>query len=510
MILILLLALPLIAAALSAVLPMRRAAQTATAVSALATLFLAIVVALRVSAGSVVSSSSRGTSLSATPGFLAADGLSALIVVLVALIGATAAIYSWGYMERTCAEHPGRLRIYYANYNVFIFAMLAIPLTAEPTLVWIFVELTTLSSALLVSFENTREALEAAWKYVTLSLMGAGIALLGFLMLFAALEAAGSATYSWTGLLAAAPRMPAPLIATAFLLILVGFGTKVGLVPLHTWLPDAHSQAPSPICALLSGIETTSVLYVILRLLPILRASPAAVVAQWIPIFGLVSVGVAAFLLLQVRDYKRLFAFSTVEHMGIILVAAGLGSGAARYAALYQVLCHTITKSFCFFAAGSAVLTVETREIASVRGLIRESRAAAASLLLGGLAIGGAPPLAVFLSEFSILKAGFAAGQYVVMALLALFIAVAFFGILLHINRMVFGRAREPEAVLAFPGAQSLPRTAAALHSAKAPPLPRTCLAMLLVVGALVVLLGVYLPSPIDHLLRLASGASSR
>lgn len=509
MILILLLALPLIAAALSAVLPMRRAAQTATVVSALATLSLAIVVALRVAAGSAVGNSSAGTSLSAIPGFLAADGLSALIVVLVALIGATAAIYSWGYMERTCAEHPGRLRIYYANYNVFIFAMLAIPLTKEPTLVWIFVELTTLSSALLVSFENTREALEAAWKYVTLSLMGAGIALLGFLMLFAALEAAGGTTYSWTGLLAAAPRMPAPLIAPAFLLILVGFGTKVGFVPLHTWLPDAHSQAPSPICALLSGIETTTVLYVILRLLPILRASPAAMVAQWMPIFGLISVGVAAFLLLQVRDYKRLFAFSTVEHMGIILVAAGLGSRAAEYGALYQIVCHTVTKSFCFFAAGSALLTVRTREIGSVRGLIRQSRAAAASLLLGGLAIGGAPPLAVFLSEFSILKAGFAQGQYVVMALLALFIAIAFFGILLHINQMVFGASGGANAALGPACEPGLPRAGTVVHTTKALPLPRTCLAMLVLGGALVILLGLYLPSPIDHLLRLASGASS-
>ncbi len=512
MILILLLALPLLAAALSGALPMRRAAQTVTVLSALAVLVLGANLALRVSAGAVVGSGSLRTSLSVIPGFLAADGLSALIVVLVGLIGATGAIYSWGYMERTCAEEPARLRIYYANYNVFLFAMLAIPLTVEPTLVWIFVELTTLSSALLVSFENTREALEAAWKYVTLSLMGAGIALLGFLMLFAALEAAGGATYSWTGLLAAAPRMPAPLIAAAFLLVLVGFGTKVGLVPLHTWLPDAHSQAPSPVCALLSGIETTSVLYVILRLLPILRASPAAVVARWMPIFGLVSVGVAAFLLLQVRDYKRLFAFSTVEHMGIILVAAGLGSGAAHYGALYQIVCHTVTKSFCFFAAGSALLTVATREIASVRGLIRQSRPAAASLLLGGLAIGGAPPLAVFLSEFSILKAGFAEGQYVIMALLALFIAIAFFGILLHVNRMVFGAAGEPHTILALAGAPSLSRaeTAAetAAYPAKAAPLPRTCVAMLVLGGALVILLGLYLPSPIDHLLRLASGAS--
>ena len=154
MILILLLALPLIAAALSAAVTVRRVAQAVTVVSALGVLILAMVIAHRVSGGAPVSSSALGTSVSVIPGFLAADGLSALIVALVAFIGATAAIYSWGYMERTCAEHPARLRIYYANYNVFLFAMLAIPLTVEPTLVWIFVELAALSSALLVSFET--------------------------------------------------------------------------------------------------------------------------------------------------------------------------------------------------------------------------------------------------------------------------------------------------------------------------------------------------------------------
>ncbi len=489
MILLALLGLPLLAAALSAALPARRAAQSVTVASSLAALALAAVVAMRIAAGAA--------EFSGAVGFLAADGLTALIVLLVAFVGATAAIYSWGYMERACANEPARLRIYYVNYNIFVFAMLAIPLVVEPTLVWIFVELTTLSSALLVSFENTHEALEAAWKYVTLSLMGAGIALLGFLMLFAALQGAGGGTYTWEGLLAAAPRMPAALVETAFLLIVVGFGTKVGLAPLHTWLPDAHSQAPSPVCALLSGIETTSVLYVIVRLLPIVQSSPAAAVANWMPAFGLVSVGVAAFLLLQVRDYKRLFAFSTVEHMGIILVAASLGSEAAHYGALYQVVCHTVTKSFCFFAAGAVLLSVTTRDIASVGGLIRRSPAAAAALLLGGLAIGGAPPLAVFLSELTILKAALAEGRYVVVALLAAFIAIAFVGILLHVNRMVFGRA--PERAIGGPVAIEVGQPT--------PPLPRTCRAMLILGGALVIALGLYLPPFLHELLRAAAAA---
>ena len=366
------------------------------------------------------------------------DGLSALILLLIGLVGTTAAIYSVGYMAHGNLA-PGKLRLYYANYNLFIFSMLAIPVLAEPTLVWIVVELTTLCSALLVSFDNTREALEAAWKYVVLSLMGAGVALFGFLVLFAAMHAAGGGAYTWAGLVTAAPAMPAILMQTAFLLILIGLGTKVGLVPMHTWLPDAHSQAPSPVCALLSGIETTSILYVILRLFPVMQAVPGAHAETWALVLGLISVGTAAFLLLQVKDYKRLFAFSTVEHMGIILTAIGLGASAADYGAMQQIVSHSVTKSFCFFAAGAALLAMGTREIAAVRGLIRRSPLAGAALIFGGLAIAGAPPLAVFLSEFWILKAGLAQGQYLATGLLAVFIVIAFFGVMAHLNRMVFG-----------------------------------------------------------------------
>jgi len=486
--------LPLLAAVLSAVPRMRFVAPGVTVVSSVAVLSLASATALRVASG---------TTVFALRGVLSVDGLSALIVWLVSLVGTTAAVYSSGYMARTCAARPRRLGLYYANYNLFVFAMLAIPMVVEPTLVWIFVELTTLSSALLVSFENTQEALEAAWKYVGLSLMGAAIALLGFLVLFSALQAAGGEPYTWEGLVKAAPRMPPALLKAAFVLIIVGLGTKVGLVPLHTWLPDAHSQAPSPVCALLSGIETTSVLYVILRLLPMLDAALLPEMRDWVVIFGLISVGVAAFLILQVRDYKRLFAFSTVEHMGIILVAAGLASQAAHYGAMYQILSHTVTKSFCFFAAGAAVLTVTTRNIAAVRGLVRRSPAAAASLLLAGLAIAGAPPLAVFLSEFLILKAGIYEGRYVVVGLLTLFIAIAFFGVLLHINRMVFGRPSSETFQAQALGSHA---TAAAISDT----LPRSCELILLVAGALVIVLGVYLPGPLHELLRLASDTLHR
>ena len=189
--------------------------------------------------------------------------------------------------------------------------------------------------------------------------MGAGMALFGFLILFAAMQASGSdGAYTWNGLIAAAPTMPPVLLQTG-LLILIGLGTKVGLVPMHTWLPDAHSQAPSPVCALLSGIETSAILYVILRLFPVMQASPNSHAETWALVLGLISVGTAAFLLLQVRDYKRMFAFSTVEHMGIILTAVGLGASVAGYGAMQQIVSHCVTKSFCFFAAGTVLLTVE-------------------------------------------------------------------------------------------------------------------------------------------------------
>jgi hydrogenase-4 component F len=431
--------------------------------------------------------------------WIAVDGLSALILLLIAVVGTTAAIYSVGYMAHDNLT-PKKLRLYHANYNLFILSMLAIPVLAEPTLVWIVVELTTLCSALLVSFDNTREALEAAWKYVVLSLMGAGVALFGFMVLFAAMHAGGGGVYTWTGLVTAAPRMPGILMQTAFLLILIGLGTKVGLVPMHTWLPDAHSQAPSPVCALLSGIETTSILYVILRLFPVMQAVPGGHAETWALVLGLISVGTASFLLLQVRDYKRLFAFSTVEHMGIILAAIGLGASAADYAAMQQIVNHSVTKSFCFFAAGAALLATGTREIAAVRGLICRSPFAGAALIFGGLAITGAPPLAVFLSEFAILKAGLKQGQYVATGLLATFIVIAFFGIMAHVNRMVFGAPANgaPEQA---PAATATP---AAFR------LPLSCRLALLLAAVPVLVLGVYVPKPLHDLLTLAAAAVTR
>lgn len=496
---IVILLLPLIACLL-VLLPAPRSWPAAvTVVSSLAVLVVSTRLAWHISQGDAVTVAVAGRSLD----WLAVDGLSALIVLLIALVATTAAIYSVGYMGHENLT-PRKLRLYYTNYNLFIFSMLAIPVLAEPTLVWIVVELTTLCSALLVSFENTREALEAAWKYVVLSLMGAGIALFGFLVLFAAMQATDvNAAYTWSGLIVAAPSMPPVLLQTAFLTILIGLGTKVGLVPMHTWLPDAHSQAPSPVCALLSGIETSAILYVILRLFPVMHAAPNSHAESWAIVLGLISVGTAAFLLLQVSDYKRMFAYSTVEHMGIILTAVGLGASVDGYGAMQQIVSHAVTKSFCFFAAGAVLLATGTRQIAAVRGLVARAPLASAALVFGGLAIAGAPPLAVFLSEFSILKTGLTGRHYVATGLLAIFIVIAFFGIMLHVNRMVFGTADNDSADPSGDNDDAHGR-------AHATGLPFTVRLALLLAAVPVLVLGVYIPKPLHLLLTQAAAVLAK
>ena len=482
MILFVILVIPLIAALISAIPLGRRVAPAVTLASCVAVLALTIAAALRVVAGE---------SVVAIRNWIAIDGLSALVLLLVATVGSTAALFSWGYIAREKSSR--HLRRYYSNYNLFVFAMLSVPMLIEPNLVWTGVELTTILSVYLVAFENTGEALEAAWKYSVLTIMGGAIALLGFLALYAATRGRyPGVPYTWHTLIVLAPKVSPGVLETAFVLILVGFGAKAGLVPLHTWLPDAHSQAPSPICALLSGIKTTVILYVILRLIPVLNASGKIDIDAWAMVVGLFSVGIAAFLIIQVTDYKRLFAFSTVEHMGIILAAAGIGGAAGHYGAVYQILNHALTKSFCFFAAGATLLAVDTRQIADVKGLIRTSPPAGAALLFGGIAIAGAPPLAVFLSEFSILRSGIAAQHYLATGLLAGFVIVAFFGILYHLNRMVFGRP------------QSTTENTVPVK------LPVSCVLTLILAAIPIIILGVYMPQSLHTLLQMAADGLTR
>jgi hydrogenase-4 component F len=469
-------ALPLLAALLCWIPPFRRAAWVISIVCLFLDLILALIVASQVI---------THTRVIGIPRWIEADALSALMLVLVSFVCAMAALFAGDYMRHDRGQ-TRRAWWFYCDSNLFAFALIITPAIADPNLVWVGVELITLFAILLVAFERTASALEAAWKYSMLTMIGAPISLLGFLVLFWAYRSTGAhAPETWLALSAQATSMPPALLRLAFLLVFVGFGAKVGLAPMHTWLPDAHSQAPSPACAVLSGVKTSVPLYAILRLLSILLASPAARMGRWMVVIGLVSVGIAAFLLLQVREYKRMFAYSTVEHMGIILVAAGLATRSSDLGAVSQMLNHSITKSLCFYVAGTVLITLETREIKSIRGLLRISPFMGATLLLCALAIAGAPPFPIFLSEYSILSAGVRAGHGLVVAILAALIVLAFVGIMLQVNRMAFGESEG--------------------RVENAPTVPLTCRIAVIAAALPVIVFGVYIPGPMHTLLVLAA-----
>jgi hydrogenase-4 component F len=458
----------------------RRIAPWITLGGSLAVLALASASALRVADGGVLYAADRGLSL---------DPLAALYLLLVAFVGVTAALYSIGYLETRRAEQgeneaPPRYRQYYPLFNIFLGSMLAVPLVSNLAVMWIAIELTTIFSAFLVAYEDRAEALEAAWKYVALTSMGAMIALFGVLVLYYGIHHAGQPV-TWQGLMKVAPQLQPAVLLLSFVLWLVGFGAKAGLVPLHTWLPDAHSQAPASICALLSGVETSAALYMLLRIFPALAANPGIVnPGAWYLVAGLITVGTAAFLLLQVHDFKRLFAYSTIEHMGIILTACGLGAAEHELGTVYQFFAHALTKSFCFYAAGLATVVFATQQIASVGGLLSRAPVVGWALLAGAIAIAGAPPFALFISEFEILRTGFAAGDYAATGVLTALIVLAFVAIVYQIGRIVFG---EPQA------------GAAPSH------LPPTSLAALAIAFCPVLVFGFYLPPPLAALVHRAA-----
>jgi len=468
--------LPLIAALLCWLKPLRRIAWATTVLCLSASFVLAVVISGQV----LINGRAIGLA-----GWFEVDGLGALMVLLVSFVCTLAAVFAGGYMSHG-SQHAERLWWFYCNYNLLAFALIVVPALTDPNLVWVGVELVTLFSVLLIAFESTPSTLEAAWKFSILTIMGAPISLLGFLVLYWAYrDVGGGMTETWQSLQVLVPAMSPRLLELSFLLVFVGFGAKVGFAPMHTWLPDAHSQAPTPVCAVLSGVKTSVPLYVILRFLSIILASPEARMGRWMIVIGLFSVGIAAFLLLQVRDYKRMFAYSTIEHMGIILTAAGFATQGSTSAAVAQMLNHSLTKSLCFYTAGIVLLTIGTRQITDVRGLFRLSPFAGAALLFCALAIAGAPPFPIFLSEFSILSAGIQSGHNIAVAILAILIVIAFVAIMLQVNSMLFGK---PE-----------------LHYSTAEAIPLTCRTAVLVAALPVAVLGVFIPTPIHSLLQLAA-----
>ena len=375
------------------------------------------------------------------------DSLGAFVICLVAIVGLAAAVYSIGYTahEISSGEVPEtRLKWYYFWFYLFLFTMLLVVMVNNLGIMWVAIEATTLTSALLVAYYDKRSSLEAAWKYIIICTVGIVFALFGTILLYyAAVAAAGeSGALNWQTLMGIAGKLDPKLVKLAFIFILVGYGTKAGLAPMHTWLPDAHSQAPSPVSALLSGVLLNCALYGILRFhIIVSKAVGPDYSTNLLLIFGILSIAISLPFILVQHDFKRLLAYSSIEHMGIITAAVGLGGKLGLYGACLHMLNHALAKSSLFFVAGNVTQKYRTKNIGRIKGVIQVMPVTGTALLLGILAIAGLPPFNIFISEFTIISAGFAEGRYVVTSLILVLISLAFAGLVFAASKMALGSA---------------------------------------------------------------------
>ncbi|WP_298139212.1 hydrogenase 4 subunit F [Acidiferrobacter sp.] len=372
------------------------------------------------------------------------DPLSVFLIDLVAFVSFTTSLFSRSYMRaevRLGHLDPARLGTYHAMYQVFIFAMLLALTCNNIGVLWIAMEGATLSTALLISLYRTPASLGAAWKYFILCGVGIALALLGTIMVYFAAHSVlgGHRALLWTDLYSVKGRLDPAIMAIAFVFLIVGYGTKVGLVPLHAWLPDAHAEGPTPISAVLSGLLLSVALYAIVRFKAL---AEGALRTNWpghlMIGFGLASVLIGAFSLSSQRDIKRLFAYSSVEHMGLATFAFGLGGPLATFAALLHMTAHALTKSSVFFTSGAVAQTAGTKDMDGITGLVDRDPALGWTLMASSLAIVGTPPFGIFASEFLILIAALHKAPWSV-PLLLLALGVAFAVIVRRTQAMVFG-----------------------------------------------------------------------
>jgi hydrogenase-4 component F len=380
---------------------------------------------------------------------LFADAFGAFIVLIVSIVGFVASLYSLGYMGREL-EHDiidvKKLRFYYSLFHVFMSTMLLVGVTNNLGL-WIAIEMTTLVSALLMILYSRKSSVEAAWKYIIICTVGITFALFGtILTYFAAVNILGETgdALNWTSLIAVADQFDPAIMKLAFIFILIGYGTKAGLAPMHTWLPDAHSEAPTPVSALLSGVLLNCAMYGIIRFYTIATKSTGeAFTSNLLIIFGLLSLGIAVpFILLQ-EDYKRLLAYSSVEHMGIIALGIGFGGTFGIFGAILHMFNHAMTKSLMFFGAGNLLLKYDTKVIFNVSGVVKTMPVTGAMFVIGTLAITGSPPFSIFISEFMILASGFSQEHILASVLFLLFIIIIFAGFFNNVGRMAFGTPKQ-------------------------------------------------------------------
>jgi len=373
------------------------------------------------------------------------------LLVLTAFVGMTTSVFSRPYMRHVCETGKTTergMRLYHAMYQAFMFTMLLALSTDNLGVMWVAVEGATLATVLLVSLYRTPEAIEAAWKYFILCGVGIALALFGTVLLYFAAQhvVEDPATgLTWSTLYAYSAGLEPSIMSIAFVFLLIGYGTKVGLVPMHQWLPDAHSEGPTPMSAVLSGLLLNVALYALVRLKMLVDGSLATsatpqLAGYLLMGFGLLSFMVAGLFLHRQRDIKRMFSYSSIEHMGLMTFAFGLGGPLATFGALLHMLVHSLTKSAIFITVGHAAHIAGTQSIDHIRGLIRTQPAVGWTLLIAVAAIAGFPPFGVFTSEFLLLTATMQAQPWFTVALLV-GLAVAFAGLFRHLHPMVYGEA---------------------------------------------------------------------
>ena len=383
--------------------------------------------------------------------YLFVDDLNVVFIVLSTFVGLTTSAYSASYLRHEIEEgklKPAYVRFYHAMYQALMFAMNLALLSDNIGLMWVAIELATLTTVLMVGVYRTNAALEAAWKYFILGSVGIALALFGTILVYLSAQPVlgeGPNAMVWTILVQHAVQFSPGLLNVAFVFLILGHGTKVGLAPMHAWLPDAHAEGPTPISAVLSGLLLNVALYAVLRFKMLLAANAGAIrPGPLLATLGLVSLLFAGFMLYRRNDIKRLFAYSSIEHMGIVAFAFGMGGPLANFAGLLHMTMHSLTKSAIFFAVGHVAQARGTQKISEIRGLTASHPVLGWGLIAGVVAIAGLPPFGVFMSEFLIVSSTFAREPLLAIPLVV-GLLVAFGALILRVSNLAFGEPVGPQ-----------------------------------------------------------------
>lgn len=425
-----------------------------------------------------------------TFGVFRLDDLGLIFMLLLAVLTLAVSIYTLGWLKQAVEVGNMKaetLRSYFALVHAFVATIVVTILADNLGVLWIAMEGTTITSAVLIGYHGHQHGLEAAWKYIIVTTIGISFGLFGTVLIYAAAahEMGDASSMSWVAIMNVAPKFDPGIVRIGFIFAMVGYGTKAGLAPMHLWLPDAHSQAPTPVSALLSGVLIKCALLAIIRFQTIAAASCGPAFPQEVMlVFGLTSIVVATPFILAQHDIKRLLGYHSVEHIGIITLGLGFGGAVGTYGALLHVVNHGITKALAFFAAGTAIARFGSRDMQAIRGLLAVAPFGATLLMLAALSLAGTPPFSIFISELMVLRAGIGHGNWVTIAIFLAMVVIIFAGLLHHVGAMIFGKpteaaSREPEAL-------------------------SPLLAMLLL-AAIMVLLGLTIPATFDEHLQRAT-----